>query len=68
MKTPWLRYWREYRALTLRELAALAGVAYRTAWRLENGYLAQPSTVRKLAAALHVEPHDLLGEPDHPRP
>ena len=65
MHTPRLRYWREYRALTLRELAAAAGVAYRTVWRAENGYAAEARTVRKLARALGVEPHQLTQpEPD----
>ncbi len=56
MHTPRLRYWRDYRALTLRELAAQAGVAYRTVWRAENGYPTEARTVRKLAEALGVEP------------
>jgi transcriptional regulator with XRE-family HTH domain len=62
MNTPRLRYWREYRALTLMELAKQAGVAYRTVWRLENGYPAEARTVRKLAAALGIEPHHLTQE------
>ena len=60
MNTPRLRYWRERKALSLRELAALAGVAYRTVWRLENGYQAEGRTIRKLAAALDIEPHELM--------
>ena len=59
MHTPRLLYWRQYRALTIRELATKAGVAYRTVWRLENGYPAEARTVRKLAEALGVEPHQL---------
>jgi hypothetical protein len=38
VQTPRLRYWRDYRALTLHEVAAKAGVAYRTVWRLEHGF------------------------------
>jgi transcriptional regulator with XRE-family HTH domain len=68
MQTPRLRYWRDYRALTLHELAAKAGVAYRTVWRLENGYPAEARTVRKLAAALGVEPHQLQGLDGEQRP
>lgn len=61
MQTPRLRYWREYQAMTLRELAAKAGVAYRTVWRLENGFPAEPPTVRKLAEALGIHPAELQG-------
>jgi transcriptional regulator with XRE-family HTH domain len=61
-QTPRLRYWRERRALTLRELAAQAGVAYATVFRLEHGKDAEMRTLRKLAAALGVEPAELLGD------
>ena len=37
------------------------GVAYNTIWRLENGRTgAQPRTIRKLAAALGVDPEELV--------
>ena len=47
--------------LTLRELGEESGVSYNTIWRIENGYReARPSTIRKLAAALWVEPEELV--------
>ena len=53
---------RERKALTLRELAALAGVTHVTVWRLENetSGTVRPGTVRKIAAALSVEPDALI--------
>ncbi len=46
--------------LTLRELAEVAGVSKDTIWRLENGHSeAHPSTIRKLARALGVQPKEL---------
>ena len=48
-------------ALTLRELAEASGVDHTTIWQLEAGRRgARPSTVRKLAAALGVQPADLI--------
>ncbi len=56
-----LRELRQRRVLTLMELGARSGVAYNTIWRLENGKTgAQPRTIRKLAAALEVEPEELV--------
>jgi transcriptional regulator with XRE-family HTH domain len=56
-----LRELRRRRVLTLRELEEESGVSYNTIWRIENGYReARPSTIRKLAAALGVEPQELL--------
>jgi transcriptional regulator with XRE-family HTH domain len=56
-----LRELRQRRVLTLHELGELSGVAYNTIWRLENGKSgAQPRTIRKLAAALGVEPEELV--------
>jgi transcriptional regulator with XRE-family HTH domain len=47
--------------LTLRELAEAAGVSKDTIWRLENGHSdAHPSTIRKLAKALDVQPKELV--------
>ncbi len=52
---------REQQALSLRELSELSGVNYSAIWRIEVGRTgAQPRTVRKLAAALGVKPHELL--------
>ncbi len=58
-----LRELRKRRVLTLRELEARSGVAYNTIWRLENNKGgAQPRTIRKLAAALSVDPSELVKE------
>ncbi|HET8629945.1 MAG TPA: helix-turn-helix transcriptional regulator [Thermomicrobiales bacterium] len=58
-----LRYWRERRALSQRELAAAAGVAQNTIWRTEQGQVAaHPATLRKLAAALGVRVDQLTAE------
>ena len=52
-----LRELRLRRALTLRELGALSGVAYDTIHGIETGkHQPRPSTVRKLADALGVAP------------
>ena len=56
-----LKNLRRRRVLTLRELEEESGVSYNTIWRLENGYTdARPSTIRKLATALGVEPGELI--------
>ena len=56
-----LRNLRERRALSLRELSDLSGVNYNAIWHIEVGRTgAQPRTVRRLAEALGVEPHELL--------
>ena len=56
-----LRELRRRRVLTLRELEVESDVSYNTIWRIENGYReARPSTIRKLAAALGVEPEELV--------
>jgi len=57
---PRLERLREYAALSQRELASRAGVAPSTITRLEKGAEAHPSTVRKLADALGVEPKELI--------
>ncbi|MCA9877558.1 MAG: helix-turn-helix transcriptional regulator [Thermomicrobiales bacterium] len=52
-----LREVRLRRALTLRELGALAGVSYDSIHGIETGkQQPRPSTVRKLADALGVSP------------
>jgi transcriptional regulator with XRE-family HTH domain len=63
-QVPSLKVWREYRALTQREIAQRAGVGSATVARLELGEAAYPSTIRKLARGLKVKPEDLLDEPD----
>jgi transcriptional regulator with XRE-family HTH domain len=58
-----LRELRRRRVLSMRELEEKAGVSYNTIWRLENNLTgAQPRTIRKLAAALGVEPEELVSE------
>lgn len=47
--------------LSQRELARLAGLAQGTVWRIESGFTeVHPSTIRKLARALAVEPRELV--------
>jgi transcriptional regulator with XRE-family HTH domain len=49
--------------LTLQELADRSGVTISTLSRIENGLQdPRPSTVRKIAAALGIEPQELLVE------
>ena len=48
---------------TLRELAERSEVSHNTITMIENRHrTANPSTVRKLAAALGVEPSELMGK------
>ena len=64
-----LRYWREQRALSQAELADKAGLTEQTVWNLENMKVQpRPSTTRKLARALGVEPSQLYGPPDEAQP
>lgn len=57
-----IRALRERRVLSQMDLAKQAGVSDRTIRDIERGkYVdARPSTIRKLAAALAVEPSELL--------
>ncbi len=56
-----LRELRQQRVLTLRELAERSGVNLQTIYRAEHGRGgAHPSTIRKLAAALSVDPQELV--------
>ena len=67
-KLPRLREWRERAFLTQQELGEKAGVAEVTINRLEQGRVgARFSTARKLAAALGVEPGDLVTTPGKPK-
>ncbi len=60
MKLTRLKELRERKLLSQRELAALSGVSRTTLARLESGEdEPQPRTVRKLVAALGVEPAEL---------
>jgi HTH-type transcriptional regulator, competence development regulator len=58
-----LRRARRDQALSQQDLSAATGVAQATVSDLEQGKRgARASTVRKLAAALGVEPRELMGE------
>jgi transcriptional regulator with XRE-family HTH domain len=61
-----LREIRRRRMLSLRELGERSGVAFDNINKLENEqHRAQPRTLRRLAEALEVEPHELMkGEND----
>ena len=63
VRTPSLRYWRIRRALLQDELAERAGVAPVSIRRGENGQPLRLTTVRALAAALGVEPEQLMTQP-----
>ena len=55
-----LKYYRQRAALSMQELADLAGVTQATVFKAEHGRGIRPSTHRKLAAAFGIEPHELL--------
>jgi transcriptional regulator with XRE-family HTH domain len=56
-----LREIRRRRMLSLRELGERSGVAFDNINKLENEqHRAQPRTIRRLAEALGVEPHELM--------
>ena len=57
-----LREIREAQALSQRALAAKAAVTQATIVRAERGEDIYPSTHRKLADALGVDPRELVGE------
>lgn len=64
LRLPHLRAWRERKGLTLRELAALAGVDKMTLQGLETKEReARASTRRKIAAALGITHEELLDGP-----
>jgi len=63
VRVPSLLHWRLQRGFVQPELAKLAGTTRVTVGRLENGGETRPTMVRKLAAALGVEPGDLMREP-----
>ena len=62
-----LRYWRERRGHSLRDLAKLAKVGYATLSRVEQGHM-NPSVdfLAKVALALDVTVRDLI-PPDWPK-
>ena len=58
-----LRELRRQKVLSMRELEEISGVSYNTIWRLETGKTgAQPRTIRRIAAALGVDPAELVKE------
>ena len=61
MKQLRLRYWREHRALSMGDLSTRSGVTKAAISALEkpNHRTPRPVTVRKLASALGIEPHQL---------
>ena len=61
---PGLRPARHRRLVSQAELAKQAGLTIATVSRIEHGQPARLSTIRRLAAALQVEPDDLLHEPE----
>ncbi len=66
-KLPGLRAARERAFLTQAELAKRAGVTQATVWDLEagpGGRGAFPTTIRKLAKGLDVDPMVLVREPE----
>lgn len=56
-----LKEHRQKAYLSVREMAAKAGVGSDTVWRIENGDYKQlrPSTMRRVAEALNVHPSDI---------
>ena len=65
MHQVFLREWRRYRAVSQADLAQRAEVTEATISRLEqpDHPPARPSTIRKLAAALDIAPHQLYASP-----
>jgi transcriptional regulator with XRE-family HTH domain len=56
-----LKHWRLARTMTIRDLAARSGVDHSAISLIERGKRhPHPSTIRKLAEALGVEPRELL--------
>lgn len=61
---PHLAAWRQFRGLTQRQLAEKSGVTRENIAYLETRpQPPTPQTVRKLAAALECEPHELFFSP-----
>jgi len=68
LAVPALRSWRRRQALTQHDLAARSGVSQVTIARAETGHAVRPTTVRRLAAALGVAPHELQGDQEPASP
>lgn len=66
MELPHLRDFRRRAVLSQEQLAEKSGVARETISKLESGRRgAYPSTIRKLAAGLEVEPRMLMGNVEY---
>lgn len=66
MDVPHLRSFRRQAVMSQEQLAEKSGVARDTISKLETGQRkAYPTTIRKLAAGLEVEPGLLLGGVEH---
>jgi transcriptional regulator with XRE-family HTH domain len=62
MDIPYLRQWRQRAVMSQEQLSERSGVARDTISKLETGRRkAYPTTIRKLAAGLEVEPQLLMG-------
>lgn len=57
-----LRRVRQQKVMGVGDLAERANVGRNTISRIERGYPARPATIRKLAAALGIEPEELVKE------
>jgi transcriptional regulator with XRE-family HTH domain len=63
-----LRYWRERRGYSVRELARRAGVGYVTVVRIENKQISPTvAMLEKLAKALEIELRDFFPAPKNRR-
>ena len=62
----YLAEWRKYRFMTQRELATATGITTRAITNIETGEVTEPrpSTLRKIAAALEIEPAQLYERPN----
>jgi transcriptional regulator with XRE-family HTH domain len=64
-----LRYWRDGRGYSVRELARRAGVGYVTIVRIENGHLSPTvAMLEKLARALKIEVRDFFSPSRRSKP
>jgi transcriptional regulator with XRE-family HTH domain len=56
-----LKHWRLARTMTIRQLAVKSGVDHSAISAIERGLRTpHPSTIKKLADALEIEPRELL--------
>lgn len=60
---PYLRPWREHRALLVMELAAAAQISRQHVWLVELGrQRASFPAIRRIAAALQIRPDELMNQ------